>query len=308
MAAKTEEKSSKKSSDNNQYKFVVARTDDGTVQVTVSIPYSIVQSKKEEALKHLIENLEVPGFRKGKAPTDVASKHIDTKKLYEHTLQYLLPEIYEQAIKEYSLKPIINPKFELVSADEGKDWNIRVITSELPEVNLGDYKKTVKEAGKTESIWVPGKDSSAGQDKKKTQEEKEQLVIKTLLENIQLNVPKLLVEDEVNHKLSQLLDQVQKLGLTIDQYLSSTGKNIEQVRNGYQHQAQDTLKLLLILNKIADEEKIEVEDKEIENIAFASDNALGQAKEKKEISQEQKNYIKSILLRRKALDSLASLV
>lgn len=281
---------------------VLARQEDGTVQLTITIPQETVQAGREEALRHLTENLEIPGFRKGKAPQDVALKHIETQKLYEHMLQHLLPEVYTQAVEEHKLQPILSPRFELISIEEGKNWQVRAITCELPQINLGNYKETVRADLATEKIWVPGKNESK---KEQTKEEKEQEIIKALIEKIEVKVPKLLVEEEVNHRLSHLLDQVQKLGLTVEQYLSSTGKTVEQVKTEYARQAEDSIKLELILTKIAEEEKLKAEDSEVEEII----KATGDEKLKESLSSpQQKRLIKGVLLRRKSLDTLAALV
>lgn len=282
-------------------KSVLARSDDGTVQLTITIPQAQIAQAREEALVHMSENLEIPGFRKGKAPRDIALKHIEQQKLTEHMLQHLLHEVYAQAVEEHKLRPVLAPRFELVSMDESKDWQVRAITCELPQIDLGDYRANLK----TVQIWVPGQDK---QKQGPTREEKEQKVIKALLEKAQVAIPKLLVEEEVNHKLSGLVDQLQKLGLTVEQYLASTGKNIEALRQEYTKQAEDSLKLVLLLNKVAEEEKVAVTDSEIDEITKTADNASGQNGEQKEVSNQQKAFIKSVLMRRKALDSLVALV
>lgn len=281
---------------------VLARQEDGTIQITITIPQEVVRINKEEAFKYFVENLEIPGFRKGKAPQDVALKHIDTQKLYEHMLQRLLPEVYASSIEEHKLQPVLAPRFELLSTEEGKDWQVRAITCELPEINLRDYKQNIKTGVATGKIWVPGKDEGK---KEPTREEREQEIIKTLIEKTEVKIPKLLVEEEVNHKLSRLLEQVQKLGLTIEQYLSSTGKTAEQLREEYWRQAQDSIKLELSLNKVAQDEKLEVQDSEIKEVI----QATGDQKTQEALSTPyQKRLIKGALLRRKALDRLANLV
>lgn len=285
---------------------VLARQEDGTVQITITVPQDTVEEKKEEAFQHLVENLQVPGFRKGKAPKDVAEKHIDSQKLYDHMLQHLLPEIYADSVTKYDLHPILAPRFELVSIDENSDWQIRVITCELPEVSLGNYKEEIKAAGKIKDIWVPGKDSKEDKDKKEvSREEKEQEVLKTLVEKTEIKVPQPLVEEEVNHRLAQLVDQVQKLGLTVEQYLASTGKTVDQVKGEFASLAEAGLKLELALNKIAEEEKIDISDEEVNQLI----EATGDEKTKEALSQpSQKRLIKSTLRRRRALDTLVSLI
>lgn len=288
-------------------KSVLARSDDGTVQLTIAIPQSQISAAREEALVHMNENLEIPGFRKGKAPRDIALKHIEQQKLTEHMLQHLLPETYAQAVEEHKLQPVLAPRFELISMDEAKDWQIRAITCELPKIALGDYKTGLKSA----DIWVPGKEKDIDKDKEQTREEKEQKAIKALLEKAKVQIPKLLIDEEVNHKLSSLLQQLQKLGLTVEQYLASTGKNMDTLRQEYTKQAEESLKIVLLLNKVAEEEKVTVTDQEIEEINKVSDVSNSNKANNGEtasMSAQQKGFIKSVLLRRKALDSLVALV
>lgn len=295
---------------NAETKSILARTSDGTLQITLTLPIEQVEKTREHVLKEIIEALVVPGFRKGKAPTDIAMQHIDKQKLYEQTLQRFLPQAYAFALVEYKIQPILQPRFELISVEEGKDWSVRAITCEAPSVKIGDYKTEIIGKVKAAKIWVPGKDdnTSTKQNDSKIQapEAKEQEAIKALLEVVEVKIPKLLIEEEVNHRLAQLLDQVQRLGMSIEQYLSSTGRNIETMRTDYAKQAEDSIKLVVALNKVAEDQKIEIAENEIDGVISASKTASGN--EENVDKPEQRRLIRSVLLRRKALDQLVSLV
>lgn len=288
-------------------KAVLARLDDGTIQITLSIPQEKIAQAQEEVIAEFVKEIEVPGFRKGKAPLDIATKRLDKQKVYEHSLQHLLPEAYANAIEGHQLRPILAPRFELISVEEDKDWVVRAITCEVPSIDLGDYKKAIKDSGKVDLILTPETDKE--KDKEQTREEKEQQVIKALLDNVKIKLPRVLVEEEVNHKLSQLLEQVQRLGLTVEQYMASTGRTVEQLREEYARQAEDSIKLVLLLNKVGDEEKITVTETEVDEVVNASLNATGDSAARESIdTPEQKRLVYSILLRRKTLDSLVSLI
>lgn len=288
----------------NNTRTVLARLEDGTLQITFVLPYETVQKVRESQLKRLVEGMQLPGFRKGKAPKDLAMNHVDKQRLYELTLQHLLPEYYTKAMVEHNLKPVLQPRFELVSVEEEKDWTIRAITCELPEINLGDYKKKIAAAAKPE-IWTPAKGDPKANNKP-SREEKEQQIIKALLETTNVNLPKLLLDEEVNHKLAQLLDQVQKLGLTVEQYLASTGKSLEQIRLEYARQSEESIKLVLILNRVAQEEGLQVTDSEIEAVISATAQAQGPQTQAAMSTPEQRALIRAVLFRRKALDSLVN--
>ncbi|OGY08187.1 MAG: hypothetical protein A2700_00310 [Candidatus Blackburnbacteria bacterium RIFCSPHIGHO2_01_FULL_44_64] len=280
---------------------VLARESNGNIQITLTIPHPLVQEEKEEALQTLTARLEIPGFRPGKAPRDIAEKRIDKQDLYNEMLQKLLPDVYADSVEEHNLRPILAPRFEIVSIDENNDWTVRALTCELPTVDVGDYRKNISGTLSASKIVVPGKNDPKDK-KESSREDKEQKILESLIQNTKSQIAPLLIKEEVNHKLAKLLDQTQKLGLTVEQYLASTGKTTEGLRAELAQQANDAIKLELALNKIADEEKISVEDSEVEQLVTAS----GQEKPE-EVKPQQKAMIKGVLKRRKALDRLLTL-
>jgi trigger factor len=300
-------KSTKKESAPKQ-KFVVARSEDGTIQITFQIPYKKIKLARETAVKKLGENIQVPGFRKGKAPIEKVIPQIPQNTLIEKTLAQILPKLISEAINQHKIRPVIYPKLELIKATEGEDWQVRATTCELPKITLGDYKKTIMGSARAKTIWTPdsAKASPAKSDKELSKEEKEQEVIKLLLKNIEIKIPKLLIEEEVASRLSNLLARLEKLGLNLESYLASIGKTPETLRKEYEKQAREAISLELILNKIIETEKIKIEESQVEAAIKASgaDPELA----KKLDTPEQRRVIRSVLLRRAALESLASLL
>jgi len=272
----------------------VAKSDDGTVQITFTIPYSIVKESQNKVVEDFAKTAEIAGFRKGKAPIDKVKEKIEPNTLIEKSLGQILPKALGEVITQNKLKPAIYPKFEVIKANTDEDWQVRAITCELPEVNLGDYKKIIKE----ESHSVPSDGTS--------RDKKEQEVIKTLLNAVEINVPKILVDEEVNSRLSNLLERIEKLGLTLEGYLASTGKTPQALREEYGTQAKNTITLDLILNKISTEEKIQISEEQI-NDALKAVSADPKLFEKLN-TPEQRLLIKGVLLRRGALDYLVSLL
>lgn len=286
----------------------IAREDNGNIQITLSIPYKDVLEAKKNALEEIAKNTEIPGFRKGNAPISQVEKNVSESKVLEKALGKILPKAFSDIIEKENIKPIVYPKFELINAKENEDWQVRATTCELPEVDLKDYKKVIADEAKTKSIWTPEKgDPKKGEEaKEKTPEEKEQEVIKILLDNIKVKIPKILIDQEVDNRLSQLLDRIEKLGLNLESYLASVGKNPEILRKEYEVQSQNTIILDLILQKIAVNEKIMVDEKEIDGLikATSADPKLAESLN----TPEQKRFIRSIILKRKALESLVLLL
>lgn len=275
---------------------------DGTLELTITIPKKKVTAGYEKSLDQFIKETEIKGFRKGKAPRKKVEEKIGKTKIYEEVLKSLIPEVYVEAVKEQNIKPIINPQISVVSLQEDKDWQIKAITCELPKVDLGDYKGEAKKALASEKIWVPGKDKEKKDEKKES--ERLRKIFQTLLKIAKIQIPELLIQEEVNQMLSRLIDQTGRLGLTVEQYLASIGKTSDQLRQEYRQQAEESLKLELILSAIADEEKIQVDNSEIQKMIDAAPDE--KTKKAMEIPT-QRSYLRQLLRKRKAIDILTKL-
>ena len=134
-----------------------------------------------------------------------------------------MPQGYVEAVKEHNLKPILNPKIHVEKLEDDKDWVFTAFTAEAPEITLGDYKDAVKKVTAKAKIVVPGKEQ--------TQVSFEEIA-KAVLETVNNQIPKIIIDQEVDRLLAQTLDEVKRLGLTLDQYLASTGRNTESFKTG----------------------------------------------------------------------------
>lgn len=287
---------------------VIARESDGNIQITFTIPFDLIKKAEEETIAELAKDVEVPGFRRGMAPIAKAAEKIPQSKIVEHSLAHILPKALSDAVTENKLKIAIYPKFELVSAEEGKDWQIRGVTCELPEVTLGDYKKEIAGALRADSIIVPGKDKPEGSESEETtRAKKEGIVIKTLVSIVKITIPKILIEEEADSRLSNLLSRLEKLGLALESYLTSIGKKAEDLRADYANQAREAIALDLILSKVAEAENIKIGEKEIDAALNMSQISQKVASENSEEIESRKRLLESILKRRSALDFLINL-
>ncbi len=287
---------------------VIAKESDGNIQITFTIPFSIISAAQEETIKEFAKGIEIPGFRKGMAPVEKAAEKIPQNKLIEHSLSHILPKALSEVITEHKLKIAIYPKFELISAEPGKDWQIRGVTCDLPEVILGDYKKAVEGELRSDAIIVPGKTKdSSSENPESLRDKKEQIVIKALLNTVKVTIPKILIEEEADSRLSNLLARLEKLGLALENYLSSIDKKAEDLRAEYANQAKDAISLDLILSKIAETEGIKIEQKEVEAALAMSQAGKTGKDEHEEDIESRKRLLESILKRRAALDFLIKL-
>mgnify|MGYP001614233859 CR=1 FL=1 len=287
--------------DNTKNPFQINNLPNKTYEIQVLVSWNDISEAEEAVLKKEGQSLEIKGFRKGMAPNNLVRETLGDQKLLQIILGEILPELYQKAVAQFNLKPIVNPKIELVSAKENEDWQIKLTTCEEPEINLSDYREQIKKALPVKAeIWTPGekKDDKEKEDKNK----RAGLILDWLVQNIKVGMSRLLIEDEVSRKLSQLLEEIQKLGLTLENYLSSTGKTVETVKDEYAKSAERSLASEFILGKIADMEKISVSDEDLNKM-------LSEAKSEAErkTMENQKYYIAILLRRQKTLDFLSDL-
>lgn len=273
----------------------VARLDDGTLQITFLIPWKDIDHATEETVVELAKDVEVPGFRKGNAPIERARERLDKQYVTEHALSHILPKLFSDAIKENKLRPAMYPKFELLSAEEGKTWQVRANTAEIPEFKLGNYEEAIKKA-------VINTKKTDKEKKEFTREQKENIALNTLQALYTFKIPKILVEEEVNSRLSSLLERLEKLGLSLESYLASVNKTSEKLREEYSGQSEASIRMDIVLGAIAQKEGIKASEKEVTEFMAAANAASPQS-----ISDSQKSAISSFLIKRKVLDKLASI-
>lgn len=286
-------------------KSIYAKTDDGTITLTINIPKAEIEKEYQKVEDEAVKTVEIKGFRKGKAPKETAKKHLDKGKIYEEVIRILVPKFYADALSEHKVNPIVQPEIKLSKAKEGEDWEFTARVCEKPNVDLGDYKtevQKVKAESKKDSIWVPGKDEKEKVDPAKLREKQLNDILNALLSKVKVEVPSIIIETELSQKMSRLVDELQKLGLTVDKYLQTKNKTPQQFQDETKKEITNTYKLEFILEELADAEKVVVSDHDINKIVSEAKNEA----EKKAL-ESQKYYLSSLLRRQKTLDKLLAM-
>lgn len=277
-----------------------------TVELTITIPKETVSEEYKKAFEMLQKVVEVEGFRKGKVPKDIAEKNIRKDQIFEQLVRNFIPKTYTEIIDKESLKPIISPRVDLTKAKEGEDWEVKMTTAEAPKVELGNYKEKVmaaKKEVKKNDIWVPGKDKEPAEaDKEKQKQAEFQAALEALMKEAKIEISDLVLDEEIERKLSKLVDDIQKVGLTMDSYLKSKNTTKEQIQAQIRKEAEDSYKIEFLLQEIADKENINVEKDDLDKV-FAN------IKDPKEKEQVEKNayYYAALLRKQKTLDYISSL-
>jgi trigger factor len=93
----------------------------------------------EKVYRKEVKKINVPGFRKGKAPRSIIEKMYGKGVFYEDAINEIIPDAYESAIKEANLSVVSRPEFDVVTIDDnGVVLKAKFYTK--PEVSLKEYK------------------------------------------------------------------------------------------------------------------------------------------------------------------------
>ncbi len=275
-------------------------------EFVVIIKKEDIAKKYDAELEKALEHVTVEGFRTGKAPRDIAQKHVDKEKVYESVINTMLPQMVSDIVKKENLKPVVNPQIKLNSAKEGEDWSISILIAQKPTIKLPDYKKIVRDLkndSKKDDIWVPGKDKQV--DAQKEEEKKSRLlngILEKLITQSDVAVADFIIEGEVNRRLAALIDDVRKLGLTLDSYLQSKNITNEQLKAQTQKEIEETYKLEMVLDEVADKEGITVTKEDAEALLKSFTDEAKRAEAEKNLY-----YYTIVLRRQKLVDFLTSL-
>ena len=110
----------------------------------VKLTFNIEAEKFEEAIKKVYSKtakyFNIPGFRKGKAPMQLVERQYGSAIFYEDAFNELVPDIYDEAIKENNIEAVSRPNIDIVQMEKGKELIFTATVETKPEVKLGKYK------------------------------------------------------------------------------------------------------------------------------------------------------------------------
>lgn len=109
------------------------------VEVRVEFDRDTWKKAQDKAYEKLAENVEIKGFRKGKAPLELAKKSIDLNKMFDEAINGVLPQGYTQLQQENAFEVVARPdvRVEAVSAEQ---LVITYVLTLRPDVQLGTYQ------------------------------------------------------------------------------------------------------------------------------------------------------------------------
>ncbi len=105
--------------------------------LTVEMEPAEMEDGMKYAYEHVVKKANIPGFRKGKAPRAIVERTLGKARLLEEALDHLLPQAYQQALKEQTIEPYAQPELEIKQTDP---LIFTAVVPLMPTVELGDYR------------------------------------------------------------------------------------------------------------------------------------------------------------------------
>ena len=116
------------------------------VKLSFTVPAEQVDEALHRAYLKVRGRVNVPGFRKGKAPRKIIENMYGEKMLFDEALEMLFPDAYSQAVEESGIKTVDTPSVDVDSVHAGQSVTFTAEVYVRPEVTLGQYKGlTIKE-------------------------------------------------------------------------------------------------------------------------------------------------------------------
>jgi FKBP-type peptidyl-prolyl cis-trans isomerase (trigger factor) len=263
------------------------------------LKFKIGKDRVSKALESVYQEIskvaKVKGFRPGKAPRAIVEQQ-HSQVAQEELIRKLIPEVYQEGLEKEKIAPIDYPEIEDVQFKDGE----MTFTAKLdirPEINLKQYKGlkvtrkssqvTEEEIGKTLDYFKKGqgegkeivlddafahglgypnleefKNSLKRQlelDKdRQNRHDVEHQLIENLLGQVKITVPQGLLKKQLDHRVHDAKHRLEHQGVPKEEIQ----KREETMRNDLKDSVEKDLKVFLVLDKIAELEKLDIKENE----------------------------------------------
>ena len=118
----------------------IEKQPENIIKVDIEIPAKEAVNYYNNAAKRLAQYVNIPGFRKGKAPRNIVEQYVGEDRIKHEALEGALPKIFSDVIKENNFDVVAQPYVESYDYKIGSDLKITAKIELRPEVTLGEYK------------------------------------------------------------------------------------------------------------------------------------------------------------------------
>ena len=111
------------------------------VVLEIDVAEDAVSRAMDQAYAQLVRRVQVPGFRRGKAPRPILERHVGTEALREEALRELVPQQYSEAVAQTGVSPVARPSIEIKDAPDGRGLHLTATVDIYPTISLPDFRQ-----------------------------------------------------------------------------------------------------------------------------------------------------------------------
>ena len=135
--------------------YTVEKLSGNKVKISFKVPSADFEAAVEKAYLKNRGRVNVPGFRKGKAPRKLIERMYGEAIFFDDALEMIFPDVYMEAVQKEDLHPVSQPELSLGKLEKGEDVEFDCEVYVQPEITLGQYKgldvkRTVREVAQKE--------------------------------------------------------------------------------------------------------------------------------------------------------------
>ncbi|GHO44169.1 trigger factor [Ktedonospora formicarum] len=124
-------------------KVSVEKLPNSEAVLDIDVTWDEMEKASDKAFKKIVKQVDIQGFRKGKAPRSLLERRLGKEYIYQEGLDDLANEIYRNTLRDEDIVPITQPTLDAPEIEMGEDYHFKITVPIITPVELGDYS-TIK--------------------------------------------------------------------------------------------------------------------------------------------------------------------
>ena len=108
-------------------------------KLTVEVPFEELKPSLDAAYKKIAQQINVPGFRRGKVPPMVIDRQVGRGAVLDEAINAALPKLYVEALQANELEPLAQPEIDITKLEDNETLEFTAEVDIRPEIDLPDY-------------------------------------------------------------------------------------------------------------------------------------------------------------------------
>jgi len=108
-------------------------------KLTVEVPFDELKPSLDAAYKKIAQQINVPGFRKGKVPPMVIDRQIGRSVILDEAINEALPQLYVRALQDNDVQPLAQPDIDITKFEDNETLEFTAEVDVRPKIELPDY-------------------------------------------------------------------------------------------------------------------------------------------------------------------------